>query len=1097
MNISDLNGMKLQSTPLEPTANKQGGRVKSVSSISDIAGTYVMSYSTLSTSYTIYGDGNTVTIAAIEGTDSVTISDFYAETLTNSWSANCSIKAKVDISTMTITIPNQVLEPSDTYSAYELAVSNEDGTPDRSASLTGTISDDGTISISSLWGVYETGSDSTYYGLYSSLLFELPNATMTCSVYNRTANDAYEAKSTNTISFAVIVTQVSDKLLTVKNFYNQGVTLEIKLRPDSVPKIEEQFIIAQSNKDYYLRAATATYSSSLSSHSFTRGQSVIGDAATDARTLSWGTWMITYSQGESYVYLVTGYALSSEITTTFDIKYPEYTALSLSGDGTESSPYQIGSAADWNTLATYIDEVGEDFTDKYVKLTADIDFTGSEMLPICYDHAEKFNGDLDGNGKTISGYTITTTITDNVAPICLAGSSAYIHDLTTAGTVTATNFSAIGGVVGLLEGKVENLVHKGTVTISEDAESDPDHVGGVVGYANAGTLINCGNEGSIYVPTYTSWGAGGVLGQTRYYPTITGCWNTGTVTGCCGRLAGVIGCMYEVSTPISDCWNKGTVTQTFMASQLPYGGTAQYTAGVVGYTYAATFNNCYNEGTVTSTGDYRCYLAGVVGYLAVAYSVGTYGFENCYNTADITGMGSIGGIYCASASKTVLTMDNCYNTGNITDTSESSSTQYTPGGIACMYCYGSTYTNCYNTGNVTSGTAYDLGGLFGGPRTDAASGYSVTISNCYNTGNVTGTSAYQVGGLVGRVTTYVTIDSCYNTGNVTAGSYYVGGIAGYLDGSWYSKISNCYNTGDITAGTNYAGGIVGYSASKYDYITACFNTGNVTATQNYAGGLAGYNATVTRYVYNTGNVTGKGFVGGLIGLPLAGGTTLEEGYSTGKVVAENDTCGNIIGVSLDNTSYWNSSNSMSSTYYLAANAVDCTDTISAALTYAQLAALEIGDNWTAGDNYTYPRLTAVADNDYAKAYAAAVIPTDGETYSSITQGFNVGTPDGVTWAASTDAITFDGNTATFTETVNGTITLTATCGDASATTEITCNVEVEGINDVLDSAREVVSEEFYTVSGTQVAEPSEDAKAIYIIVKTYDNGSTEVVKEVR
>ena len=58
-------------------------------------------------------------------------------------------------------------------------------------------------------------------------------------------------------------------------------------------------------------------------------------------------------------------------------------------------------------------------------------------------------------------------------------------------------------------------------------------------------------------------------------------------------------------------------------------------------------------------------------------------------------------------------------------------------------------------------------------------------------------------------------------------------------------------------------------------------------------------------------------------------------------------------------------------------------------------------------------------------------------------------------------------------------------------------MEVEGVADITGAAREVVEEKFYSVGGAQVAEPTEGTRAIYIVVKSYSDGTTETVKEVR
>ena len=132
----------------------------------------------------------------------------------------------------------------------------------------------------------------------------------------------------------------------------------------------------------------------------------------------------------------------------------------------------------------------------------------------------------------------------------------------------------------------------------------------------------------------------------------------------------------------------------------------------------------------------------------------------------------------------------------------------------------------------TSGTGIGnagTGGIAGYVYT--ANGGSASISRSFNNANITGVNKY-VGGIVGSVSgESVTIESCYNTGTISAGdTKYVGGIAGYNKGT----ITNCYNTGTIT-GREYVGGIIGHSESNtYSYV---YNTGELSG--NSTGGIIG------------------------------------------------------------------------------------------------------------------------------------------------------------------------------------------------------------------------------------------------------------------
>ena len=729
------------------------------------------------------------------------------------------------------------------------------------------------------------------------------------------------------------------------------------------------------------------------------------------------------------------------------------TELILTGSGTADSPYQVSSALEWNNLADYMATNTDSLTGKYVQLTADLDFSTDTIRQLGYGRVEIFNGYLDGNGKTMKGFSAVADTSYFGGIIITAGESSYIHDLTVSGLMTAGD-KYCAGVIGRLYGSLKNITSNVTVTGTGICTA------GMVAYVGAGaSLAGCVNEGSVSSSgTYTA----GLIGY-----------------GCADAT-------YE------NCGNKGTVTYTGSTSM-------SYTAGMMAFSYYCTMTDCYNTGTVQTSSTSSGYATGVLGYLTASNGDTTrFYLKRCYNTGDITSGFFTAGVTGNGTNYAIVTMEDCYNTGNITSSlTTTKSSTYTAGVAAVLYL-SSIYRNCWNSGTVTVVACNYYAGVLGYQKTTPTSAKSTYVVGCYNLGNVSasGSGGY-CGGIISNLVKYIYLDSCYNTGAIS-GSQQVGGIVGRLYGSGYVSISNCYNTGDVTATTTYAGGIIGYGYYK-DVITNCFNTGNISSTTSQAGGIAGYGAADMTNVYNTGTITGGTLVGGLIGATRAGYTELHNGYSTGTVTCSGENYGNILGHGTDNTTYWGTSNSMSGTYYLTANAATgaATDTASTGLSYAELAMLDLGDGWTAGDNYTYPRLTTLADNDYAKANAAAVVPADGDSYSSITTGFNVGTPDGVTWTASSGSVEIDGNNVTFSESFSGTLTMTATSGDVSVATELTCNVVVSGISDITGGGREVVEERFYNLAGAQVAEPAEDSKAIYIVVKSYSDGITETVKEVR
>ena len=109
------------------------------------------------------------------------------------------------------------------------------------------------------------------------------------------------------------------------------------------------------------------------------------------------------------------------------------------------------------------------------------------------------------------------------------------------------------------------------------------------------------------------------------------------------------------------------------------------------------------------------------------------------------------------------------------------------------------------------------------------------------------------------------------------GSGYVGGVAGSIyDGT----VENSYNTGTVTGRTD-VGGLVGDLDGT---ITNSYNAGTVTGTSSNVGGVVGSNGyyfgTITN-CYNTGSVSSTGsYVGGVVGNNY---NTVTNSYNTGSV----------------------------------------------------------------------------------------------------------------------------------------------------------------------------------------------------------------------
>ncbi len=246
------------------------------------------------------------------------------------------------------------------------------------------------------------------------------------------------------------------------------------------------------------------------------------------------------------------------------------------GDGSESNPYLITNAAQLGYLAKQALS-GDIFKDKYFKLTADLDLSAHQWVPI-----KKFAGVFNGNGKTISGLAIGTAenpverlsanewgaglfnnVTGTVKNLTVEG-SVHVAD-----TMSGQHFG-VAIIVGHLEGTLDNCTAKGTVT----SLRDHSFAGGVAGVVAAGsTIINCANEASV--------SGGSPKDITRL-----------------GGIAGyvVVGRNSEASILIANCYNVGTITAT--------SGNAAKAAGITANTennnseHTISIYNCYNAGEI-------------------------------------------------------------------------------------------------------------------------------------------------------------------------------------------------------------------------------------------------------------------------------------------------------------------------------------------------------------------------------------------------------------------------------------------------------------------------------------------------------------------
>ena len=228
-----------------------------------------------------------------------------------------------------------------------------------------------------------------------------------------------------------------------------------------------------------------------------------------------------------------------------DINITLDTDLTLTGEWTP-----IGTSGNKYT-GTF--DGGEEWKlDINITLTNNIDLTGIDWTPIGKDDNKAYTGTFDGNGKTITGLTVTR-------------SNRYT------------------GLFGFIKGTVKNVV------LTEVNITSGTFVGGVAGWSFGGNIENCSVSGSVSGSSGSD--VGGVVGYQQV-GSITGCSSSATVKGT-ERAGGVVGVTNGGTTPLTACYATGNVT-------VENDGTSNaWAGGIVGMNGTGTLIACYAAGNVS------------------------------------------------------------------------------------------------------------------------------------------------------------------------------------------------------------------------------------------------------------------------------------------------------------------------------------------------------------------------------------------------------------------------------------------------------------------------------------------------------------------
>ena len=565
------------------------------------------------------------------------------------------------------------------------------------------------------------------------------------------------------------------------------------------------------------------------------------------------------------------------------------------------SYYKISNQGQLRWFADQVNNNGR--TDINARLTASFAMDSTEWTPIGTDTIA-FTGTFDGQGYTISKLTCTDANKDHV------------------------------GLVGYaIDATIRN------VTVQGATLNGRDYIGSVCGYLSGGTITNChavetviGKTGREAQSKYRGGIVGYIIGNTN----VTGCTNSGTVSGL-NFLGGIVGQAQQAT--VQRCFNSGAVT----GNRSPIGG-------IVGFANNATVQDCGNNGTVT-----RADSSGDCGGIAGSAEAGS--IQNCYNAYR-----TIAYPICASPSSDT-TLLNCYyladNPG--TDPSAKTEAQFNSGEVAYLLQNGErTDTTTTVWGQTLTGGSQQAFPVLNGDKvyqtTPCTAGYSntaqQTLDHSYTTGGVCSRCgewqeakqaadgyyeihnqgqlrwfADQVNNngrtdINARLMNDITMDGTEWTpiGEYFAGKRFTGtfdgdghtisgltctkpdadhvGLVGYAVGA---TIQNVTVQKSSFNGDTYIGAVCGYIVGGK--ITGCTNSDTVNVRgNNYLGGIAAHaDSTTVQRCFNSGTVTGNYPTGGIVG--FANNATVQDCGNTGAVKSPNgnEYCGGIAG-STNNTS---------------------------------------------------------------------------------------------------------------------------------------------------------------------------------------------------
>lgn len=514
--------------------------------------------------------------------------------------------------------------------------------------------------------------------------------------------------------------------------------------------------------------------------------------------------------------------------------------------------------------------------DKNVVLDSDLTLVDPSFLPI-----PTFGGSFDGQGHTIHNVSIT----DSLSPAGLFGvvqAGGSVRSLHVVGTVTPSGDGrSVGGIAGENNGAIEKCSFTGTV-------SGQVYVGGIAGHTGAsGSILACETRGAVIGDSMT----GGITG-----------YNEGLLADCTNSA-----CINVESTdPRLDLEDLDLTPDLSKLGQANAGASSADTGGIAGYS-AGTLSDCVNHGAV--------------GYQHIGYNTGGVVGRSCgqllrcRNDGSIAGRKDVGGVVGQiepyiqmDASPTYLSELNrqLYELKSLTDQAandaqdgagdvsdrlndmndylkDALSDPQDP--LAAITGFGSRLKDLNNSASGSVDTVADDLRDINSKFNEVSNTVLDAISAASDPASVISDGSQ---GNIDKITLGKT-SACTNSGAVS-GDVNTGGIAGSiaieyeldpeddvsadLDGEYRRQyeyravVQQCANTGAVSAKRSNTGGIAG--RMDLGLIISCESYGSVESDSgSCVGGIAGLTAATVRSSYAKCTLSGKKYVGGIVGSGVA------------------------------------------------------------------------------------------------------------------------------------------------------------------------------------------------------------------------------------